>query len=528
MSVPDEEADVDGVDGVTRTVAGDVRGVEEDGIWVFKGIPYAGDPSGPRRWRRPEPTTAWAGVRDAIDFGPIAPQPPPVPGMSIPGDPSDASEGCLNLNVWTPGIDDGARPVLVWIHGGGFTSGSGSSFLYRGDRLSRKGDVVVVTLNYRLGALGFLAHPSLAESGGQWGNWGLFDQLAALEWVRDNIAYFGGNPENVTVFGESAGAMSICSLLGSPAANGLFHGAIIQSGPPACSSEAWAVRRSVEFSTKVDARFTAGANFDARDLADVSPMDLVAAAQRVEHDVGGLPVPFLPVVGGGVLDLSPPDAARKNVGPRVPVIIGTNRDECSFFALGDLGAHRLNDEVLRRRVSVVVESDFVDPIIDAYRSARTDRGERTDPLALWTAITTDLVFCIPSISFADVLSSSGADVYTYLFTWESPFFDGVLGSTHAIEIPFVFGTVANEAVQPYTGHGETVMDLSDAVMRGWIAFARDRNPSCDELGEWPTYRESRPTMVLGEKRGVQEDPREAERLMWSATGVDMANRLFQS
>ena len=160
------------MDGLTRTTAGDVRGVGERGLWAFLGVPYAADSSGPRRWRRPEPITAWTGVRPAEHFGPIAPQPPPVPGMSIRGDPTDSAEDCLSLNVWTPGVDDARRPVLVWIHGGGFTSGSGSSLLYRGERLARLGDVVVVTINYRLGALGFLAHPNLAEPEGGFGELG--------------------------------------------------------------------------------------------------------------------------------------------------------------------------------------------------------------------------------------------------------------------------------------------------------------------------------------------------------------------
>ena len=158
------------MDGLSRTATGTVRGVQEDGVWAFRGIPYARDPSGSARWRRPEPPAAWGGVYEADHFGWVAPQPPPVPGMSIPGDPTESSEDCLSLNVWTPDIDDARRPVMVWIHGGGFTSGSGSSLLYRGDRLARTGDVVVVTMNYRLGALGFLAHPSLADDFGGFGN----------------------------------------------------------------------------------------------------------------------------------------------------------------------------------------------------------------------------------------------------------------------------------------------------------------------------------------------------------------------
>ena len=220
------------MDGLSQTATGSVRGFQERGVWAFRGIPYARDPSGARRWRRPEPPPRWSGVLEANRFGPIAPQSPPVPGMSIPGDPIESSEDCLSLNIWTPRIDDAMRPVMVWIHGGGFTTGGGGSLLYRGDRLASIGDVVVVTMNYRLGVLGFLASTSLADHDGGFANWGLLDQLAALSWVKENIANFGGDPKNVTVFGESAGGMSISALLSADAARGLFQRAIIQSGPP--------------------------------------------------------------------------------------------------------------------------------------------------------------------------------------------------------------------------------------------------------------------------------------------------------
>jgi len=522
------------VDGVTRTSAGNVRGVEEAGLWVFRGIPYARDPSGSLRWRRPEPPVAWSGVRDADQFGPIAPQPPPVPGMSIRGDPSDRSEGCLNLNVWTPALDEAARPVLVWIHGGGFTSGSGSSLLYRGDRLARMGDVVVVTINYRLGALGFLAHPSLAEPEGGWGNWGLLDQLAALEWVQQNISEFGGDPKNVTVFGESAGAMSICALLSAPAADGLFHGAIVQSGPPTCGSRAWALRRSAEFALKVrqlhggKSGHSGDQVFDPEEFRNVSPDDLVAAAQQLQPEPGGLPLPFLPVADGALLDGPPADVIRRGAGTRVPLIIGTNRDECTFFALSDPHASGMDESLLLRRISVLVGAEFADALINDYRKARSERGEPTNPLALWIAVTTDVVFRVPSLSFAELQAAAGADVYAYLFTWTSPFLGGVLGSAHALEVPFVFGSVHDRAVQPYSGSGPEAEALSDAIMRSWIAFATSRNPSSEELGEWPVYGDGpRNTMVLGEHSALEQDPRAEERQAWSATGMDMANRLYQ-
>jgi para-nitrobenzyl esterase len=522
------------VDGLSPTATGTVRGVQEEGVWVFRGIPYARDPSGSARWRRPEPPAAWPGVYEADHFGRVAPQPPPVPGMSIPGDPKESSEDCLSLNVWTPGIDDERRPVMAWIHGGGFTSGSGSSLLYRGDRLARMGDVVVVTINYRLGALGFLAHPSLADDAGGFGNWGLLDQLAALSWVKVNIANFGGDPQNVTVFGESAGAMSISALLSADAATGLFQRAVIQSGPPTSGSPAWAQRRVSSLASKLwpegghTVRIGAREEFDRSVFERVTPEDLVSATRQLEPENNGLPLPFLPVIDGGLLRELPAEVVRSGSGQRVPLLIGTNRDECTFFALGDPRAAGMTEARLVRRVRAIVGEELTGELLHAYRYARSTRSETTDPLSLWTAVTTDLVFRMPSLALADAHGAAGAEVFTYLFTWESPFLGGILGSAHALEVPFVFGTVAERAVQPYSGGGPAALGLADSMMRSWVAFATNGDPSCDELGEWPGYDVAkRETMVLGEHSGVEVDPRGEERDAWSASGVDMANRLYQ-
>jgi len=226
--------------GVVEVRQGRLRGVHRGDLWSFSGIPYAKAPVGPLRWRPPAEAERWDGIRDASTFGPIAPQSASLAGITSPSDPDNSephSEDCLSLNVWTPALPgtspparDEGRPVMVFIHGGGFTSGSGSVFLYRGGNLVRNGDGVVVTLNYRLGALGFLGHRRLSDADGHVGNWGLHDQVTALRWVRDNIAVFGGDPRNVTIFGESAGGFSIAALLGAPEAAGLFHRAIIESG----------------------------------------------------------------------------------------------------------------------------------------------------------------------------------------------------------------------------------------------------------------------------------------------------------
>jgi para-nitrobenzyl esterase len=520
------------VNGVVRVRSGLLRGVFEGGTWSFRGIPYADDPSGSRRWRRPEPPASWAGTLDVVSWGPIAPQSPPVPGLSIPDDPRETSEACLSLNVWTPAIDDSQRPVLVWIHGGGFTSGTGASVIYRGDRLSSREDVVVVTLNYRIGALGFLAHPSLAgddESGT--GNWGLWDQVAALGWVRDNIAAFGGDPANVTVFGESAGAMSISALLASEACGRLFHKAVIQSGPPVTASAAWAAGRAERFAALAwesegrDGTVTSR-HFGREALTELSAAVLVQATEELAKDVPreeGILLPLLPVVDGGLIDRTPADAIADGAAAEVPILIGTTRDEAALFVLTDPTARALDLEGVVRRVSKVTGEPAARLLVDAYRDERFKRGEPVGALDILTAITGDYVFRIPSLVLAAAAHKHQGSTFVYMFTWESPFLGGVFGSSHGLEVPFVFGTVEEGSVAPFTGSGPDASMLSRAMQRAWASFARNADPSCDELGYWPSFDPlRRPTMVLGPHGGLQEDPRGGERIAWDDAGVELA------
>lgn len=509
-------------EGVARTPSGPVRGEEQGRVWVFRGIPYARALAGPDRWRLPVPPRRWVAVREAVTWGPIAPQRPPVPGTAFPGDPTEWSEDCLSLNVWTPGIDDARRPVLVWVHGGGFTGGTGASLLYDGSRLAATGDVVVVTLNYRLGALGFLAHPALADGdGAPAANWGLLDQLAALRWVADTIGEFGGDPGNVTVFGESAGAMSIAALLAAPSAAGLFHRAVLQSGPPASYSARVGARRAERLAELV------GAGLNRHQLAQVPAPALVeatavlgdeAAREAARH--GGLPLPFLPVVDGQLLDRPPEEAVARGAAAPVPLLLGTNRDETAFFSLADREAAALDDAGILRRLARVVGEQAAPKVIEAYRDARHERGEPTTGRDLWTAITTDLVFRLPTLALAEAHGRRQPATYVYLFDWESPFLGGVLGACHALEIPFVFGTVEERPVAPFAGTGAAALALSRAVQQAWLSFARTGDPSTEELGAWPAYDPvRRPTMVLGPRRGVSDDPRRAERVAWEAAGV---------
>ena len=352
-------------------------------LWSFSGIPYARAPVGELRWRPPLPAEAWDEVRDASTFGPIAPQSAAVPGITSPADPEASephSEDCLSLNVWTPQLPETpttepgrGRPVLVFIHGGGFTSGSGSVFLYRGGNLVRNGDAVVVTINYRLGALGFLGHRGLADPDGLVGNWGIHDQRAALLWVRDNIAAFGGDPANVTIFGESAGAFSVATLLGAPGAKGLFRRAIVQSGGVHVHSVADAERSAERMAAVLGI-----ATCDRESLGRIPAVELVAATEEIGRrrpDPGMMPLPFLPVVDGVFLPEHPLAAVANGGAMGVDLLIGTNRDELTLFGLGNPALMALDEQGTHRWVANAVPDMSADEVIDAYRAARRARAE---------------------------------------------------------------------------------------------------------------------------------------------------------
>jgi len=449
---------------------------------------------------------------------------------ALGGTPEEYSEDCLNLNLWTPGLDGGRRPVMVWVHGGSFMTGSGSGGLYRGGVLAAEGDVVVVTINYRLGLLGFLAHPALDEAGQTWldgeewsgvGNWGLADQVASLAWVRDHIADFGGDPDNVTLFGESAGGMSVATLLAVPAAAGLFHRAIVQSGPPYTCSIDVATDRAEHFAAHIGVACTRAA------LTAVPADRLVAVASEIsevsgESDSGLL---FTPVVDGHFLPRPPLEAVAGGSSAGVPLLIGTTRDESAVFALGSPKLMSLDMDGLRHWMRrITPEEESIDRVIAGVQAARAARGESVEPRDLWSAIATEVMFRVGSVRLADAHGAAagpGVGTFTYLFTWESPAFDGVLGSCHALDVPFVFGTVKNPVVQAFSGGGDEAFALSALIRRSWTSFARTGVPTCDLPGAgsqaWVAWDSvSQPNMVLGPWHGsdglvhLVDAPRNAE------------------
>lgn len=497
---------------VVATPVGDVRGGEEDGVWSFRGVPYARAGGGVDRWRRPEPPERWSGVRDALAWGPVAPQNPPVPGTSFEGDPTAAAEDCLNLNVWTPGLDDRRRPVMVWVHGGSFVGGTGASRLYDGATLARRGDVVVVTINYRLGALGFLAHRALADTDGTFANWGMLDQLAALGWVAEAIGAFGGDPDRVTVFAESAGAISLAGLLTTDAAGRLFHRAVLQSGPPAVATEGWSAGQAERLARIL------GVPLERADLGPVPADALVEGVNRLAAAGGpAVGLHLMPTLDGRLLGDDPTGALAAGAAARVPLLVGTNRDEARFFLLAERGG--IDEAALAARCGQLAEPAAVPEVIGAYRAARVARREPADPFDVWAALVTDAVFRVPALRLLEAHAAHGPG-YAYLFDWVSPFLGEALGSCHALEIPFVFGTVRDPGVGAFSGSGPDAVAVSDRMQDAWLAFARTGEPATEALGPWPPYDPAdRPTMVVGPDPHLAHDPRGEERSVWDRVGA---------
>lgn len=497
--------------GAVEVTGGRVRGERRDGVWRFLGVPYGASPAGGRRWRAPDPPEPWDGVRDATAPGPVSPQTPAPPGMSLPGDPVVQDEDCLHLSLWTPDLDGARRPVMVWIHGGGFTGGTAGSVLYDGTWLAARGDVVVVTVNYRLGALGFLAHPALAGPDGGWANWGLLDQVAALRWI-DHVGAFGGDPGCVTVFGESAGGMSVCALLAMEASQGLVHRAAVQSGPAYTFDGARAADAAAELAAVL------GLAEVRRDILETVPardlVNAVATMQARTPRPGELPLPLLPTVDGVTMRARPLDAVAAGAAAGVPLLIGTNRDELAYFTLWDPSAASMGEEKLLLRLAR--SAPDVDPlrVADRYRRSRTARDESVVPRDLWVAAGSDLVFRWPSLRLAAAHHHHEPRTFAYLFTWETPVLDGALGSCHALEVPFVFGSVRNPVVAAFSGGGSEADALSEAMAEAWLAFARDGDPSTPDRS-WPRWEpDDRLTMVWGRAPAVERGPRDEELAAW--------------
>ena len=497
------------------TTNGAVRGASSGGVVVFRGVPYGASTGGANRFRPPQPVARWTGVRDALTFGATCSQPSslgatapsvePFIGSLLPDPNDEFGENCLSVNVYTPGADDGCRPVMVWFHGGGQTIGSGNLTPYNGSNLAHIGNVVVVTVNHRLGALAYLSLAGVpgGDDYASSGNAGLLDMVASLQWVRDNIRAFGGDPGNVTIFGESGGGSKVSVLLGTPAAAGLFHRAIIQSGP------------TLEAELPDDAARTTAAIMAHLGVSTVnellaSPVDALVAAQLsvLGSALGGTfgsGHRLGPVIDGAVLPAHPFEPTAAAPAAQVPLMIGTCRDEMTMFLL-DAPAivdatHDTGEQIAQAL------SKGVTGLYGVYRARRPGQL----PGQILIAIATE-AFRLGSITLAERKVAGGtAPVWMYRCDVTSPASGGAFGATHSIDLPLVFGDLPHPLLD---GHPRAT-DISASMMATWVQFARHGDPNNASIPPWRPYtHDDRATLLFDTECTVVIDPDGDERRAW--------------
>ncbi|HCT75744.1 MAG TPA: carboxylesterase/lipase family protein [Micromonosporaceae bacterium] len=491
------------------TTGGLLRGIDAAGAVSFLGVPYGDTTSGGNRFRPPQPAPLWTGVRDAFEFGPAAPQldarvgAAPIaqevlrllyPRAGTPTEGGPVSEDCLRLNIWTPSAEEGrGRPVIVWLHGGAYQHGSGNEMAFNGDVLASTQDIVVVTVTHRLGLLGFCALDEVAgESFAGSGVAGLLDIVEALRWVRANIAGFGGDPDSVTICGQSGGGMKVAALMAMPAAAGLFHRAIMQSGPGlriAESGEGSAIARGV--------LAMCGLNDASAEQIRHVPLDRLLGVQQeiigyqmkegMALDLLERPLPIGPTQHPAHLPGQLFAAGAPEQSANIPLLIGSTAHEMAMMLAAMPGFAELDDA----QVAGLAEAAFPGRrgLIAQYRELFPD--ER--PCLLWARLLTDRTFRGGSYQVADAQAAAGAPVFVYLFDQTTSVLGGVLGSCHSLDLPYVFGTVDRI---PMAGP-DPDRDLANLVMRTWGQFSRAGSPAHDGLPGWPVWSEGKHAMALG-------------------------------
>jgi para-nitrobenzyl esterase len=490
---------------VAETAYGKIRGTLAEDIKVFKGIPYGQNTAGANRFMPPLKPVRWSGVRDAIAYGPTAPQTVGAVGAR-PGSPAE-DEDCLVLNVFTPSVSGGKRAVMVWLHGGGFATGSGSSAMTDGTRMAQASDVVVVTINHRLNVLGSTylgeaAGPDFALSGAV----GILDIVAALQWVRENIAHFGGDPDLVTIFGQSGGGRKVATLMSMPSAKGLFHRGIIESG---ALLRLTAPEDAIRATALLLAELGLNAS-QAREMQSVPIARLLAANAAVQKKITlrepGM-TPSSPMVDGKALPAHPWDPAAPAVSANVPLLIGWARTEETSYDRPTPEKLSLDEAGLVKRAAERLRGD-PDPVIRAFRQAHP----KATPWDLWILIATDHPRGAYSRELARrKVAQRGAPVYVYRFDWETPEGGGHMRSPHGVEVPFVFNNI--KIAGPLISRMPEAHALAGKVSASWAAFARTGNPNTAKLPTWPAYTaNSRETMLFHNDSRVASDPDRVARL----------------
>jgi para-nitrobenzyl esterase len=499
---------------VVSISTGRLQGAVEGGVHAFRGIPYAAPVGGANRFRRPQPVAPWEGERDATVNGLIqhqVPMPPPFGGPLPP-----AGDDSLNLNVWTPDPTASGLPVLVWIHGGAFNAGSGIEETYDGASFARHG-VVCVTLNYRLGVQGFLHladhFPDFPDSG----NLGILDQVAALQWVQANIAAFGGDPGRVTIAGESAGGMSVGTLMALPEAKGLFQQAILQSGAGHNGlSAATASKVAADVLGRVGVRLG-----DVDALLDVTSErwlevqsayvaeTMTSGEIELHGDPGAVAMAFQPVYDTEVLPQRPIELIRAGSAADVRVLIGTTMEESQVFVVA-MSAMFGEDKMRNAAAYLFGGAERGDEVIARYADARPGAGFHQ----IIGALETDRMFRVPAVRLADAQSAHNPGVWMYRFDWRTPVFGGLLGACHALELPFVFNTLHGGLAQQFCGP-EAPQALADRVHAAWVAFVGVGDPSHNDLPEWRRYEPGdRSTMHFDVECTTSRQPNESELALW--------------
>jgi para-nitrobenzyl esterase len=481
---------------VVCTASGDIRGAHDNGVRVFRGVPYAAPPVDALRFTPPQPAPRWRGVRDAAADGPIAPQ-----GRSrlahVMGDfQRRQSEDCLTPSIWSPDTVEEADlcPVMVWIHGGAFSSGAGSLPWYSGERFAADG-VVAVSINYRLGALGFLCLPGVSD-----GNLGFLDQAAALRWVHENIRAFGGDPNNITVVGQSAGAISIAAHMTTPSTSALFQRAILQSAPIGRRS------RTLEDAHRVGKRFldVLGLKAEEAERLKTLPLARLVEAQgelgRLEKKFADVNPPFGLVVDGGVIATDIMRSLKAGSASEIDIMIGTTREEVMAFFCIDSEVQNADNAAVLSVFETVFKSEHRE-YYEEFRRMRAS-GSSADLLG---DLFTDQVFRLGSLRMAEWRAEHGKPPYVFQFDWQSP---AGFGSCHCLEIPFVFDNLANWQEPPMLKGADPreTAGLAASMHGAWIAFARNGNPNHDGLPQWAPYRqEERTTMRFDKVIGPVSD-----------------------